>query len=222
MALGFLLLMRTLDIVWFQFDDVVRVGFPLLLIGLGVWLIRRRNRSHSSHFNEHGVKIEVSIDDDPNPHFTDSTQTGPVPPPPPPHHENRSSDQPSERRPGKIRYNKFIGEMFIDCEGIDLQDVEISNFLGDIEVKLHGGRLGPGLNRMVISGFIGDVRVLVPQGMPVFAQSSNFIGDLEIMGRRASGFGNNLDAQTADYTAADSKLYIASNHFIGDVRVYVV
>jgi len=210
--------MRTLGLYWFDFGDFISVAFPALLIGLGIWLIRRKSHPGTER---RGVKVEVRIDDDPSPHFTDA---GPVTPPSPetPHAEPRTSEEPSDRRPGKLRYQKLIGEMFIDCGGIELQDVEISNFLGDIEIKLHGGQLSPGLNRMIISGFIGDVRVLVPHGMPVFAQSSNFIGDLEIMGRRSSGFGNNLDAQTSDYCEADSKLYIASNHFIGDVRVYVV
>jgi hypothetical protein len=220
-VLGLLLLMRTLGIYLFDFGDFMRVAFPLLLVGLGIWMIRRRSYPTEPGDHDREVKIEVSVGDDPTPHFTGSDNVGPMPPPPP-RSEPRTSEQPHDRRPGKLRYHKLIGEMFIDCGGVDLQDVEISNFLGDIEVKLHGGKLASGLNRMVISGFIGDVRVLVPQGMPVFAQSSNFIGDLEIMGRRSSGFGNNLDAQTSDYGEADAKLYIASNHFIGDVRVYVV
>ena len=58
--------------------------------------------------------------------------------------------------------------------------------------------------------------------MAVLAQSSSFIGDIEMMGRRSSGFGNSLDAQTSGYADAQAKLYIATNHFIGDVRVYVV
>lgn len=218
--LGFILLTRTLGLFWFSFGDFMSMVFPMLLIGLGIWLIRRR--THPSSGRSHGVKVEVNIDDGPQPHFTGTDHVGPVPPPPPPFDEHRQSEQPYDQRPGKLRYHKFLGEMFIDCEGVNLQDIEISNFLGDIEVKLHGGHLAPGLNRMVVSGFIGDVRVLVPQGMPVFAQSSNFIGDLEILGRRSSGFGNNLDAQTGDYSTADSKLYIATNHFIGDVRVYQV
>jgi lia operon protein LiaF len=127
--------------------------------------------------------------------------------------------------PGKsnrARYNKFIGDMFVDCGGVDLQNVEIGSFIGDVEIKLHGGKLARGLNRMIVSGFIGDVRVLVPEGMAVFCQSSNFIGDIEMMGKRSSGFGNSIDAQTPNYSEAEAKLYIASNHFIGDVRVYIV
>jgi predicted membrane protein len=58
--------------------------------------------------------------------------------------------------------------------------------------------------------------------MAVFTQSSNFIGDIEMMGRRSSGVGNSLEAQTPGYNEAEAKLYIATNHFIGDVRVYVV
>jgi len=150
-----------------------------------------------------------------------------VPPVPPPGATDtgstaRISASPDTGPSGRSRYTKFIGDIFVDCSGVELQNLEVSSFIGDIEVKLHGGRLARGLNRMIISGFIGDVRILVPEGMAVFTQSSNFIGDMELMGKRSSGIGNSLDAQTTDYSAAESKLYIASNHFIGDVRVYVV
>jgi len=134
----------------------------------------------------------------------------------------RVSASPDAGAAGKTRYSKFIGDMYVDCSGVDLQNIEVSSFIGDVEIKLHGGQLAQGLNRMIVSGFIGDVRILVPDGMAVFTQSSNFIGDIEMMGRRSSGFGNSLGAQTRNYSEAESKLYVASNHFIGDVRVYIV
>jgi lia operon protein LiaF len=103
-----------------------------------------------------------------------------------------------------------------------MQNVEISAFIGDVEVKLHGAKLAAGLSRMVVSGFIGDIRVLVPKGMAVFANGSSFVGDIEIFGRRSSGFGNCIDGQSLDYQEAEAKLYIAINSFVGDIRVYEV
>ena len=219
--IGFLLLGRTLDFFIFSFRDIIGFAFPALLIGAGLWVLAHRRGQQQSA--EAGYEAENVHNSDYPPHV--EVHAGPTPIPPPPGSSagsTRTSQSPESGSPGRERYSKFIGDMFIDCNGISLQNVEIGNFLGDVEVKLHGGNLAPGLNRMIISGFIGDARVLVPEGMAIFAQSSNFIGDIEMMGRRSSGIGNSLDAQSANYTEAKSKLYIASNHFIGDVRVYIV
>jgi predicted membrane protein len=121
---------------------------------------------------------------------------------------------------GKVKYSKFLGDMYIECQNINMQNVEISMFVGDLQVNLRGGKLNPGLNRLIISGFMGDILVFVPQGLPVFVHCSGFVGDLDLLGRRSDGFGNTLDAQTAEYDSADAKLYVAVNNFVGDVRVY--
>jgi lia operon protein LiaF len=221
--IGFVLLGRTLDLFYFSVQDLIGFFFPLLLIGAGLWVLAHRRGQMKS--TEAGY--EVNISDDSVHISTPEAQVHVGPTPVPPQSESttgstRTSQAPESDNSGRARYSKFIGDLFIDCSGINLQNVEIGNFLGDVEVKLHGGKLAPGLNRMIISGFIGDVRVLVPEGMAIFAQSSNFIGDIEMMGRRSSGFGNSLEAQSANYSEAEAKLYIASNHFIGDVRVYIV
>lgn len=116
----------------------------------------------------------------------------------------------------------MIGDLFVDCEGLSLKSIEVSGFIGDIEVTLNGGRLQPGLNRIIISDFVGDIRIFVPKGMPTFVHCSNFIGDIDIFGKRTSGFGNHIESQTADYTAASDKLFLAISSFISDVRIYAV
>ena len=75
---------------------------------------------------------------------------------------------------------------------------------------------------MIFSGFIGDIRIMIPRDFAVFAHCSNFIGDIDVVGRRASGFGNNIDWQSDNYESADSKLYIAANNFLGDVKIFLV
>ncbi|MCK4656694.1 MAG: cell wall-active antibiotics response protein, partial [candidate division Zixibacteria bacterium] len=134
----------------------------------------------------------------------------------------RVSEAPRTETPGKLKYSKLLGDMLINLNGRSLVSVEMSSGIGDVEVRLHGAQLGPGLNRMVISGFIGDIRVFVPMDMPFFASCSNFIGDLELTDRRTSGFGNNIDFQTDDYSSAERKLYIAAHNFIGDIKVHKV
>jgi len=218
-ALGLLLLGRTTGFVYFSVGDLLSLILPACLIAIGLWLMAR-GRSREQAAQAEATASGRPADQPPQP--PPIREERPHAAPPPAQDSVRVSASPDAGAAGKTRYSKFIGDMYVDCSGVDLQNIEVSSFIGDVEIKLHGGQLAAGLNRMIVSGFIGDVRILVPDGMAVFTQSSNFIGDIEMMGRRSSGFGNSLGAQTRNYSEAESKLYIASNHFIGDVRVYIV
>jgi predicted membrane protein len=226
-ALGMILWLNSMSILHLSGDDFAGILAPMALIGVGIWLMVRKHRRKIPAQNppqpqnaftappapeNPGSAFETPTQD---PRFASWGATAA-------NHDPKVSAQPGFSNLGRVKYDKFIGDMYIDCVGIDMQNVEVAVFVGDIEIKLHGATLAPGLNRMIISGFIGDVRILVPPDMAVFAQSSNFIGDANLMGRHSSGVGSTIDAQTLNYKSAESKLYIASNFFIGDIRVYVV
>jgi len=234
--LGMVFLGRSMDLFHFSIGDLFGMFVPIAFIALGIWLILRRKGSpRPQQWQPPGEPPPVNASYGAQAGATTTGQaqpegapTGSADPSAAPRTEKakeeaaRISAMPNYGSSGKLKYDKFLGDMFIDCANVNLQNIEVSSFVGDIEIKLHGGSLAPGLNRMVISGFIGDVRILVPREMAVYIQASNFIGDVEIMGRNTSGFGNNLDAQTTNYQAAEAKLFIASNQFVGDVRAYVV
>ncbi len=133
-----------------------------------------------------------------------------------------SSERPESRSDGDLRYSKLFGDMFIDTSGVGFENIEISSGVGDLQLRLKGSRLVASLNRVIISGFIGDLRIYVPRDMAYSATCSNFIGDVEVAGKTASGFGNNISTFSPDYDTAPKKLYIAANSFIGDIRVVVV
>lgn len=217
-VLGLLLLLKTLNI------HVFSLFFPAALMIFGLWLIARHNRSKRPDSGPTYTTYTEASPSNAGPSFTTSSSstasssqssaTGPGQP-------GWSAETP-QFESGKVKYSKFMGDMHIDCQNVNLQNVEISMFVGDLNVVLRGGKLSPGLNRMIISGFLGDVQILVPRDLPLFVHCSGFVGDVEVLGKRASGFGNTLDAQTDSYTSADCKLYIATNNFIGDIRVYPV
>lgn len=228
---GLFFLLKSLDLIWFDFGDLLRVLFPLAIIALGVWMIgRRKNASqtksgvyYSATFSTGTAAKSDLTDTDPSQVAQKQAETGQTGAPP--HRQaaaETSKESPSSRAPEKIRFNKMLGDMFIDCEGFSLQNIEISGGVGDVEIKISGGVLAHGLNRMVISGFIGDIRIFVPRDIPYFAHCSNFVGDIEVGGKRASGFGNTVEHQSQNYEKSDSKLYVASNSFIGDMRIYQV
>jgi predicted membrane protein len=205
---------------------------PIVLIFVGIWLIVRKKKQIDQ------VRVQTVMDDfvaGTRPSSTDTAGTtgpdaesfaekqassgissGPYQTSP------RLAETPSRDPRGGLKYSKTLGDMYIDCKGISLENIEVSSFLGDIEVKLHGGTLSRGLNRIVISEFIGDARVYLPKGMAFFTQCSNFIGDIDLEDKRTSGFSNNVEMRSEDYESAESKVYIAINSFLGDIRVRVM
>ena len=231
-AIGALLLARAADWLCLEYYYVKDYILPLGLVALGLWLIIRKKRQED-RISSSGQQIHTDLGDI-------HIHTSPPSPPPPPPEPGTTGDfakqqakpeqdfgtgtstgeSPSWSEPGKTKFSKAFGDMFIDCKGQPLQNIEISGGVGDLEIRLHGGILSTGLNRVIISGFIGDVRVYVPPDMAYFAHCSNFIGDIDMAGRRASGFGNNIDGQSTDYDKASDKIYIAVNSFIGDIKIF--
>lgn len=133
-----------------------------------------------------------------------------------------SSQKPDQDSDTGFRYSKLLGNMSIDSQGKSLESIEISGGIGDLEMRLTGGILVDGLNRIIISSFIGDSRIYIPRDMEYRVHCSNFIGDIDVGDQRESGFGNNLESCSANYPTADKKLYIAVNTFIGDIKVMLV
>ncbi len=214
--LGILLLGRSFDLFYFTFGQLIRFLIPLAFIVFGIWLIIRKKRQEEKL---HAHMMFTSAQTVTRGSSAEAQQQKDT------RSESAFPQQPTIESAGnatKVRYSKLLGDMFIDCANVNLQSVEISTGVGDVEMKLHGGKLVHGLNRMIISGFVGDIRIFVPKDMPHFIHSSNFVGDIDIEGKRSEGLSNTVEHQSADYESASSKLYIAANNFIGDIKLFVV
>lgn len=224
--IGLVLIGRTFDLFHFDFGDLFRALIPLGVIFLGVWMIMRRKRI------EDKMKVEVHFDGQSTysgqqssaqaSHFSSTT---PEPEPladTPKMNREKDTQSPKVDPSGRAKYEKLFGDIFIDLNNVKTHNVEVSMFIGDIEINLNGADLQMGLNRIIISSFIGDIRIFAPKDMAVFTCASNFIGDIEAIGKRSSGFGNSLEAQTANYDTAEKKMYIAANNFIGDIKIFQI
>lgn len=222
--IGALLLAETLGVDEIFFELMIPIG---LILG-GIWLIfRKKAEEHQARHSQAGAGFQQSEQY----HFSSERSTappGPEPPPRPDQNETaqdrhwHSADSPNTDQTGKLNYSKAFGDMYIDLAGVSMQSVNVSAGMGDVEIKLHNGILSTGLNRLIISSFIGDVRVFVPRDMAVFAHCSSFVGDINVGERRASGFGGSIDSRSPGYDKAENKLYIACSGFIGDIRVVAV
>lgn len=215
---GITLLAENYGIYYITFENFL----PYIFIALGVWLIiRRRKKEILSKIDREAERIEPKLSSKP---FSSENVSVDI------YAQRQSKQTYEEVKPESIKqstsyksehapYNKFIGDIFVNLNNKSLERIEISTFIGDIEVNLTGGILKEGLNRLIISSFIGNLRIITSHNMPILINSSNFIGDINCLGNQSSGFGNNIDSQTDNYESSSKKLYIASHSFIGDIKI---
>lgn len=232
----------------FGFDFLNQI-FPLILIGLGIaHMVRRRNQDMKSTADSHAYKskqkmndfqnkvsdFETNLDDKVSKfeskiddfeqkihekfnktNFSQNFEDADF-------HSHKSQKKKysnASKKNGQVKYEKAFGDLFINCKGINVQNVVVSSAIGDIEMQMRDAIYTDGLNRLIISHFIGDVLIYIPKEIPVFVNCSNFIGDVEAVGKRSTGFGNKVETHSSEYETATRKLYIACSSFIGDIRI---
>lgn len=221
---GLLMLGATLDLYFITPGEVIRFVIPFFFIIGGLALIVRKRRREKSD----DPMLEVNIAPPP----PERPQAAPSQPSTQrPTQQSRTNDpqaepsgqftsqSPDMRMPGKIKYAKQLGDIYVDLNNVPASNVMVSNVIGDTEISVFGAKLSNGLNRLIVSNFVGDIRIQIPKNMAIFVHCSSFVGDIAVAGRSSSGFGNSIDWRSDNYDSSETKLYIAVNNFVGDIRI---
>ena len=120
-------------------------------------------------------------------------------------------------------FNKstFIGDFHMGKEVFSLKPMNISSFIGDTVIDLTKAQIPYGETKIVISHFIGDVKVFVPEDMDlgISLTTNSFIGDMKLLDHKRGGFMGSAQEETPHYMEAGKKVRIIVSVFIGDVKV---
>lgn len=114
---------------------------------------------------------------------------------------------------------RFIGDASHSGITGAIDGTSISHFIGDVDINLTGAQLKPGINNLRISVFIGDIEVFVPEGMAVEAHCSALFADLHFLDQKEGGIFLTVNRKTPGYDAAEKKVRINCNAFIGDIKI---
>ncbi len=96
---------------------------------------------------------------------------------------------------------------------------EIWSFLGDVYLDMTQAEIPPGETVYRIYGFIGDVDLILPQGIGVSVSSAAFVSDIRILGRKQSTVLLPIDMSSEGYDTAERKIRLDVAFFISDVKV---
>lgn len=101
----------------------------------------------------------------------------------------------------------------------DVKDVEFWSFIGDVKLDMRQATVSTGETVLKMYGFIGDLKILIPEGVAVSVNNLGFITESRVLGHRMGGFLTPIDWQSEDYASASKKLNIELVNFIGGVKV---
>ncbi|MFN7251802.1 MAG: cell wall-active antibiotics response protein LiaF [Anaerobacillus sp.] len=134
--------------------------------------------------------------------------------------EDRKEFLANKKRSSFSSVNKtLIGDIHLGKTPWQIEDLETWVGIGDISVDLSTAMLKDGENRIEFSGVIGDVKILVPDSLPVKINAEVKLGDVKIFENKQSGTSRFVSYESENFSVADKKVSIFIKLSIGDVKV---
>ncbi|ASB90729.1 cell wall-active antibiotics response protein LiaF [Bacillus sonorensis] len=133
--------------------------------------------------------------------------------------KEKTDAEPLQQKKNTGQRSFFFGDVKLMKKPFDLNDLNISGFIGDVKIDLSKAIISEGDNTIVITGLIGDVDIYIPSDLDVSISSSAFLGDIDIIGERKSGIGNQIYTESENYEQSSRRVKVSISLFIGDVDV---
>jgi lia operon protein LiaF len=98
-------------------------------------------------------------------------------------------------------------------------DEEIWVIIGNVRLDLSSADVPLGETKIRVFGFVGEVSVLVPEGVGVSISSSSFVTDARIFGQKRDGIFYPVTFASEGYERAERKVQLETMHFVVNLRV---
>ncbi len=119
----------------------------------------------------------------------------------------------------KKRAFSLVGDVKINTENWPAEPMTMHNTIGNYFIDFSKAYIPDKETHIEISGWIGDVKIIIPDNLPVQIEGEVKIGDLQIFEQSKDGLGNKLVYKSPDYDEAVRKLSLHIYLNIGDVTV---
>ena len=100
-----------------------------------------------------------------------------------------------------------------------VSDEEIWIGVGDVRLDLTSAEFPAGEPQIRVFAFVGDVVLLVPEGVGVSIASTSFVTDVRVFDQRRNTVLTPIHVTSDDYGTADRKVRLETSFFVGSLRV---
>jgi len=91
--------------------------------------------------------------------------------------------------------------------------------VGNVKLDMTEADIPVGETRIRVFGFVGDVRLLVPEEVGVSVSSESFFTDARVLGRKRDSFLAPMHFASENYETAERKVLLETSRFVGNLRV---
>jgi len=103
--------------------------------------------------------------------------------------------------------------------GWQVTDEEFWILVGDIKLDMTAAQIPEGETLIRTYGFVGSIRVRVPEGVGISVSSTALVTDAKILGHKQENFLTPLHEVSDDYEAAERKIRLECSAFVADLKV---
>ncbi|RXI98257.1 hypothetical protein DS745_18145 [Anaerobacillus alkaliphilus] len=166
--------------------------WPILIIYFGISLI----------FNRKSGLIVVDLSE-----FGDEDKIKPF--------EKEKSFKTSSNSKQKL----MIGDIRLGKSPWQIDEMKTWVGVGDISLDLSTAMLKEGVNTIDLSGGIGDVKIFVPEDLPIKINADVKLGEVKIFDNKQAGTSRFVSYESENYQNAEKKVQIYIQLSIGDIKV---
>jgi predicted membrane protein len=98
-------------------------------------------------------------------------------------------------------------------------DEELWVLIGDVILDFTNAEIPVGETEIRTYGFVGEIKVSVPEGVGVSLSSTAFVTDARVLGQRREVFLAPAELASEGYETAERKIRLETTCFVADVRV---
>ncbi|WP_102027973.1 cell wall-active antibiotics response protein LiaF [Salirhabdus sp. Marseille-P4669] len=127
-------------------------------------------------------------------------------------------DSDNEKQYRKNQKN-FVGDQSFSDENWTVEPMELWNGVGEYYFDFTKAYIPEGETPISIKGWVGDVRMLMPENLAFQVEAAANIGSIKILNQQADGLRREVFYQTPDYEEATRKLSIKLQIQVGEIRI---
>jgi len=99
----------------------------------------------------------------------------------------------------------------------DSQDIWL--LIGDVVFDLSETEIPEGETKLRVHGFVGSVKMRVPEGIGVELNSTAFVTDARLIDQKQNIFISPVNMRTPGYEESQKKIRLETLYFVGDIKI---
>ncbi len=118
------------------------------------------------------------------------------------------------------RNKRIVGELRIGDEvPWELENMQLWNGIGEVELNLYSAIIKEGEFFIDISGWVGEITVIVPQDLAIKVNADVHVGEVNVLNHKQSGTSRFVTYTSEGYDKAEKKVNLMVSLSIGEVNV---